>query len=592
MRLMGQHLWRCVVLLSALGLVVAACSPGGDTDVAEAPEVDDGGAEPVEPAAPDDDPGAGGAIVWALEQEPGVLNPTIADGNLYATAQIALTTLLPLWVITPDFEYVPSALLESATPAEDGAEQFSVTYTLNPEATWSDGEPIRARDVLFTLEVCLDPDADITSRAGCDEVDMERTATELDPDGNEIVVYFHDTYAPWRTLFSTADLVLLPSHVFGEESPGEDWNTTWADGIVHPETGEPIASGPFMFESWDHGLQLEVVRNDRYAGEPAQLDRVVFRFIPDTDTMVQQLRGREIDLIDPQPQIDLVEQIEAIDGVTIQREVGENFELLQFQHDHPLLGERWMREAIARAIDRDAFVEQVILPIDPNAAPLNSLVFVSNHPAYEDHLGAHVDHDPERSRALLEEHCTPGDDGIYECDGRQASFAWTTTAGNERRELFFEYAQEQLRGVGIEVTADFDEPAVAFGAFFEGDFEIFNLAFVGEPDPDANVEVFGCFAGAEDRTAPGAEPGFQNYHGFCPDDEVTQTLIDTSRELDPDARNAGMNAAGAALAADIPVLPLYQLPFILAHSDAFTGPQLNPTQWGSSWNITEWRPTG
>ena len=583
------QLRRWLVTLAVLALVAGACTAGDDADVAGTDAPDDGPDAAAPEATADTAPAAGGTIVWAHEQEPAVLNPTIAEGNLRVNAQIALAVLLPLWVTTPDFTYEPTHLLEGATPADADAEQFHVAYALNPDADWSDGEPIRARDVLYTLEVCLDPEADITSRAGCDEVDMERTAAELDPDAKEITVYFHEVFAPWQTLFSNPGQVILPSHVFGEETLGEAWNSTWADGIVDPGSGEPIASGPFMFDSWDRGLQLDVVRNDHFAGDPAHLDRVVYRFIPDTDTMVQQLRGGEIDVMDPQPQIDLVEQIESIDAVALQTEVGENYEILQIQHAHPLLGERWMREAIGRALDRDAFIEQFILPINPDAEPLDSLVFVSNHPGYENHLEPHIGYDPERSRELLTEHCEQGDDGIYECDGERASFDWSTTAGNERRELFFEFAQQQLQEVGIEVNPDIGEPAVVFGTFFEGDFDLFNLAFVGEPDPDANVELFGCFAAEDDRTAPGEDYGFQNYHGFCPDDEVTQTLIDTSYELDPDARIALMNTAGAALAEDIPILPLYQLPFILAHRDGFAGLQLNPSQWGTVWNIAEWR---
>jgi peptide/nickel transport system substrate-binding protein len=592
--------WRWLVLLSALALLLAACPAEDDDLVEEEPDVDepvDDDAdvdEPDEPDEPEGEPVEGGTIVWAYEQEPGVLNPTINDGNLYATSQIALATVLPLWVITPEFDYVPSPLLESGEPSDEDAEQFHVVYTLNEGANWSDGEPVRARDVVFTLEVCLDPDADITSRAGCDAVDMDRTMEEMEPDAKEVTVYFNEPYAPWQTLFATADQVILPSHAFGEESPGEDWNTTWADAIENPDTGEPIASGPFVFESWERGLQLEIVRNDEYVGEPAHLDRVVFRFVPDIDTMVQQLRGGEIDLIDPQPQLDLIEQIEAIDGVSMQVDAGPTWEHLDFQHTHPLLAERWMREAFARAIDRDAFIEQFILPMNPDAEPLNSIVYVSTQEEYEDHFGEHVDYDPERAREILEENCEEGGDGIFECNGERASFDWVTTAGNERRELFFEFAQQQLQEVGIEVNADFGEPAVVFSAdvLVAGNWDLFNFAWVGSPDPLSNVELWGCFAGEDNRTEPGEEFGFQNTHRYCPDEEVSQALIDSNRAIDPAERAALMNEAGAALGEAIPILPLYQLPNMVVHNDDFAGLEINTTQWGTTWNVAEWRQSG
>jgi peptide/nickel transport system substrate-binding protein len=246
------------------------------------------------------------------------------------------------------------------------------------------------------------------------------------------------------------------------------------------------------------------------------------------------------------------------------------------------------------AIDREAFIEQFILPIDPDAEPLNSIVYVTNQDEYEDHFGEYVEYDPERSRELLEENCEEGDDGIFECDGERASFEWVTTAGNERRELFFEFAQQQLREVGIEVNADFGEPAVVFSAdvIAAGNWDLFNFAWVGSPDPLSNVELWGCFASEEDRRTPGEEFGFQNYHRFCPDESVSQALIDSQRAVDPDERAALMNEAGAGLAEDIPIFPLYQLPEILIHSEGFTGLEVNPTQMGPTWNVQEWRQSG
>lgn len=593
--------WHLLAMLSALALVLAACAPD-DTDEPIDDDVDDVDVDPddddvdEEPEEVDEEPDEtveGGTIVWAYEQEPGVLNPTISDGNLYATSQIALATMLPLWVMTPELDYEPTVLLDSAEPDEDG-EQFSVTYTLNEDASYSDGEPVTAGDVFFTLQVCLDPEADITSRAGCDEVDMERTEAELDPDSKEITVYFDEVYAPWQTIFSSASGVILPSHAFPEGSPGEAWNTTWADGIDNPETGEPIASGPFVFDSWDRGQQLEIVRNEDYAGENAHLERIVFRFIPDIDTQVQQLRGGEIDMMDPQVQLDLFQQVEAIDGVTLQTDAGPVWEHVDFQHTNPLLAQRFMREAIARALDRESFIEQFVAPINPDAEPLNSIVYVSNHPDYEDHFGEFVSYDPDRSRELLEENCEEGDDGIFVCDGERAEFEWVSTAGNERRELFFEFAQQQLSEVGIELIPALGPPAEVFSAdvLVAGEWDLFEFAWVGSPDPASNVELWGCFASEDNRREPGQDFGFQNYHRFCPDESVSQTLLDTDREVDPDARAALMNEAGAALAEDIPVFPLYQLPDILIHSDDFTGLQINTTQWGQVWNIAEWRQAG
>jgi peptide/nickel transport system substrate-binding protein len=564
---------RWLVLLVALAMVAAACGGAGDTpDDTATPDTDDEATEPTDTDTDVDDGDApetveGGTIVWGYDQEPQILNPTLSDGNMYATSQIALSTLYPLWIITPEFEYVPSPLLESAEVNDEG-EQFSVTYNLTEDSTWSDGTPITAGDVLFTLETCLNEEWTITSRAGCDEVDMEATEEAMDPDSKTIEVIFNEVYAPWQTMFSTGDGIILPRHVL----EGEDWNTVWNDELT-------VASGPFMFDSWDKGQQLTLVRNDNFFGEQANLERIVFRFLPDSNTQVQQLRGGEIDMFDPQPQIDLVQQVQAIDGVELQTDAGPVWEHIDFQHTRPPLDQQYVRQALSMAIDREAIIEQIIAPVNPDAEPLNSIVYVNNQAEYEDHFGDLVAFDPEGAIAMLEENgCTRGDDQIFECEGERMEFDFTTIAGNERRELTFEIVQAQFSDIGVQLNSALGEAAVVFAddVLAAGNYDMFEFAWVGSPDPAANVELFRC-------------DGMQNYTGHC-NPEADELLLETRREVDPDERARIMNEAGQLLANDIPILPLYQLPVVLAfNTNVLTGPQVNTTQWGQVWNIGEWQ---
>lgn len=565
---------RWLVAFVVLVMLAAACGGNGEdtpegTDATptygaatDAPTTD--GTEDT--AGTDGDAVEGGTVVWGYDQEPGILNPTLSDGNLYATSQIALAVILPLWVITPDFEYEPTILLESAEV--DESDGFSVTYTLNDDANWSDGTPITAGDIFFTLETCLNEEWTITSRAGCDKVDMEATEAGLEADGKVIEVVFTEDYAPWQTLFSTADGVILPSHLL----EGEDWNTVWSDEI-------PIASGPFQFESWDKGSQLTLVRNENYSGEAANLDRIVFRFLPDSNTQVQQLRGGEIDMFDPQPQIDLVQQVQAIDGVELQTNAGPVWEHIDFQHTRPPLDQLHVRMAMAMAIDREAIIEQIIVPVNPDAEPLNSIVYVNNQDEYEDHFGDLLTYDPDGAITLLEENgCTRGDDGIFECDGERLEFDYTATAGNERRELTFEIAQASLAEIGVQLNSALGEAAVVFSddVLVAGNWDLFSFAWVGAPDPRDNVELFKC-------------AGDQNYTGHC-DEEVSDLLEETNRATDPAERASIMNQAGRLLAEEMPIVPLYQLPVVLAfNTNVLTGPQVNTTQWGQVWNVADWQ---
>jgi peptide/nickel transport system substrate-binding protein len=567
---------RWLVALVALALLAAACggngedTPDGETTPPEGGAEETNGTDEGGEATEPPETAEGGTVVWGYEQEPGILNPFVSDGNLVATAQVTRAVLLPLWTITPDFEYVPSPLMDGEPEVEEGP-PFAITYNLNPDANWSDGTPITADDVMFTIETLLNEEWDITSRVGIEDIDVEATQAELDPDSKTIRVVFSEPFAGWQTLFSTASGAVIPRHVF----EGEDFNAAMADDI-------PIASGPFMFESWERGQRLTLVRNDEFVGTPANLDSVIYQYIPDSNTIVQQLRGGEVDMINPQPQLDLVDQVQAISGVETQVDNGPVWEHIDFQASRPPLDQAYVRRALAMAIDRESLIEQIIAPMNPDAEPLNSIMYVNNQPEYEDHFSEWVQYDPEGAVALLEENgCTRGDDGIFECEGERLSFEFKTMAGNERRELTSEIVQAQFAEIGVELTIELLEAAVLFSNdhLVGGNFDIAEFAWAGSPDPTSNVELWKC-------------EGEQNYHGHC-NEEATEILESTNRIIDPDERAAAFNEAGRILGEEVPILPLYQLPeFAAWNTQAVTGIRVNATQDGLVWNIEEWAAVG
>ena len=68
-------------------------------------------------------------------------------------------------------------------------------------------------------------------------------------------------------------------------------NEVWRNAINNPKTNRPIASGPFLLQTWNRGTNMIFVRNEQYWGPKALLNRIIFRFVPDTNTQVQQIRG-------------------------------------------------------------------------------------------------------------------------------------------------------------------------------------------------------------------------------------------------------------------------------------------------------------
>ncbi len=204
---------------------------------------------------------------------------------------------------------------------------------------------------------------------------------------------------------------------------------------------------------------------------------------------------------------------------------------------------------------------------------------------YEDHF-SQFDYDPAGAAALLEENgCTKGGDGIYACDGERLSFTWDTTAGNEARELQFEVAQSQLKDVGIEVTATFGPASEVFAdENFYGDnsqWQIFNFAWVGSPDPAGGNTLYHCTG-----DAPNGFGGNNNLR-YC--DEAVDALIrSTDSATDPAERARLYNEADALWLAEVPLIPMYQKPTFFAWYSDISGPQDNATQVGPMWNVETW----
>ena len=547
-----------IALLLTLSLIAAACGGSDDGD-GEGVGGEGAGESELEPVE-------GGTLTFGAEQEPAEgLNGDLACCTLFWQTVIFNRVLMNAYEPNPDFEYEPTEMLAGEVEVQE-ADPFQLTYNINPDAVWNDGTPISSEDFMFTIETTLDPKNDMASRAGYEVMDVDNIEM---PDEKTIVIPFTEPYAGWKDqLFSP----LLPAHAL----EGEDFNKVWTNELVNPKTGEAIASGPFQFESYNKGSNLTLVRNEEWYGEHlAYLDEIVFQFIPDTSAEIQALRGGEVDAIYPQPQLELVD-LTTEEGITIESGAGTTWEHIDFQYGNKLLAEDYVRQAIAMGIDRQAIIDQLFADINPDLAPLNNLIFMSNAPEYEEHFQDYGG-DPEGATALLEENgCTREGEGPYECNGEPLSFGFKSTAGNALRELTFEIVQEQLREVGIEVKSEFGDAAVVFGnqGLAGSKYDLFLFAWVGNPDPSGSVEIHRC-------------EGTQNFQGYC-NEEVTDLLDESDTTVDPAERAALMNEADALMAEDLPILPMYQKPTFFAFTDRLQNAIDNATQQGPTWNAQDW----
>jgi peptide/nickel transport system substrate-binding protein len=528
-----------LALMLALALLGSACATSGDGD--------------EQPTA--EEPQKGGTLTIAAEQFPADLQCYGALNNIAWCYYLVNPAIYGAFLQTPEFTFEPQLL--AGEPEVDEGPPFRVTYRIHPDAEWSDGTPVSAGDFEFSWKgVYTNPDADVVSRDGYDDTESAKII-----DDKTIEFTFKNTFAPWRALFSP----IYPKHVL----EGENWNKVWDKCVCDPKTGKPIGSGPFLVTDFKENQSLTLERNPNWWGDQEPyVDKVVFRYIPDTNSEIQAIRGGEVDIIYPTWQLPL-KSLQNAQGLEYEVAAGTFFQHLDFQFKTPPLDKLFLRQAFYYGINREAIVDKLVRPGQEDAEVLQNLIYLANSPYYEPHHDIYP-YDPDKATQLLEDNgCKKGSDGIYVCNGTKLSFAYKSTADNELRELMFQIIQANLKDVGIEVTNAFGEADVVFTDLSKKDYEVFQFGWVGAPDPFSGNTIYTC-------------NGDQNYQDYC-NPQVDKLIEQTNKELDPDARADLYNQADQLMAEDAVSVPLWQAPQPLIFKDTVHGLTVNPTQQGIIW---------
>ena len=227
-----------------------------------------------------------GTVVIGHDQEPATLNNLITPGNAYTTSLVTNLVLASGQIYNQRAQSMPQ--LFTGKPRMVKARPLTVRFTIKPNARWSDGRKLTGADWRATYRAIMDRRWDITSRDGWEDVSRVQVS------GKTVTVTFRRPYAAWAELVSSN---IYPAHKLA----GANVNTLYQNGI-------DVASGPYRFVSWQKGTQLVLAKNTAYrAGPQARLDRIVYRYIPNTASLFQSLRANELQVTEPQPQLQIVE---------------------------------------------------------------------------------------------------------------------------------------------------------------------------------------------------------------------------------------------------------------------------------------------
>jgi ABC-type transport system substrate-binding protein len=466
-----------------------------------------------------------------------------------STAPTTTTTTFPATTTTLDEGPCPAA--------------FCVTYNIQPEAIWSDGVPVTSDDFVYTYEVFADP-----RNGGSGAIGYELVETVEVVDDKTVIFGFSQTYGSWRTLFD----IVLPAHI--------------ADPL-----NLSVTASAFRLDSVEDD-RIVLKRNSNFwspveltSGSPVgDVDQVDFVFVESVRERLSGLEEGEFDLINPSPLDWIVEDLNEMTAARNAVSAGPFWEHIAFNHDDPLLSQSWVREAIALAIDREAILDETVNNIGPDIGSLDNSIWMTNAAVYSPNYNTVFD--PVRSEQILQDRfCVKGDDGIYECQGRRMSFAWSTTIGDEFRVTAAEMIQDSLEQVGIEIEIQLRTPSDLFSSdvFFGGPevWQMINFSWKAAADPYLGNTTYYCVGEAPSGF------GALNVSRYC-NDEVEALIRSTERIVDATQRAGVYNDADRLYLEDLAVIPLYQKPSLLAWNEGLSGPVPNMSRSTDMWNLAAW----
>jgi peptide/nickel transport system substrate-binding protein len=495
-------------------------------------------------------PARGGTLVVAISADPGHLNPAITtSGATHTAAELLYNGLL--------------GRDERGDPVPDLAESWTVEqagavyrFRLRNDVTWHDGARFTAADVKFTFEEVL---LKFHART---KASMGGALAGIDtPDDRTVVFRFKQPYAPLLLQLDATEAPIVARHVY----QGGDPQTS-------PANVQPIGTGPFKLTSYRKGAEIRLARNPGYfkKGLP-YLDELVMRVIPDAGTQVLALENQEVDFLWGVPGPDQARLKTAGRfrlAQTSYHPGGANCVMtVSFNLERPMLKDGRVRRAIGHALDREAFLRQVLFGEGRVAtAPISSelvwahargLVLPAFDRAEAERLLDAAGWKRERGTTRF----ARGVPGV--ADGTRLVIDFLHFPAFAK---YGELMRQQLGAVGIDVTARPLEPAVfAPTVFKDRSFDTNVISYCNGPDPEIGVRRM--YHSSQIGSAP-----FTNAAAYR-NDRVDALFDLAARTVERDTRTAIYRQIQEIVVQELPYLWLVETPTTrawAARCDGFT----------------------
>ena len=473
---------------------------------------------------------------------------------------LRLADLGPSLRTTDERSFVPRLARRWTRP-----DRTTLVFELDPRATWEDGVPVTAQDVVFALNRARDP------RLSPQTATLLRRLKSVEPDGDRRVIAHFTEWYPEQFYDVTYHAPPLPAHLLQGIPPDSLATSAF---VSHP-----VGDGPYRFVRRSPGQQIELEANDNFfLGRPG-IGRILFLIVPDPEARVNLLQNGDVDALDNIYSLPNWSRVEHLPNYQYYPVPGSTLIYANFnQRDpadtsrpHPLFADPALRRALIQALDRPRMVHAAYGPlVQTPSGPLSAL------------LNRSVDSPPDISfdtalarRALAQDGWTDREaDGTLRRGSQPLRFRIMVPSAVAAWVNLATQMQEAWRRIGVAADLDLVDRPVFVARRNAGQFDLAMYGAAQDPSPSGLVQSWTC-----------AGIGGSNVSHYC--DPAVDSLLDRASRADPGQSGDLYSAAVRRIAADAPAIFLAAAVYGTPVHRRFTNVTIRPE---STWSLVwQWR---
>lgn len=413
--------------------------------------------------------GKGNILYVGMSNAPDSFNPLFNPGT---AATWTLRYMFDTLLVQPAANEFKPGLADSI----DTTDNQNYTIKLNPKATWSDGKPITADDVIYTLNIIANPKVESSKGSRIYFLEGLSGVGKLPEGVTEIPnlkkVDDHTVTFKTKTPMDPAlvkgfigyEVFIVPKHIYETVAPEK---ISTADFVTKPT----VSSGPYKFVQYKTGDYVEMAANENYFKGKPKISKIFIRIMNGTN-LVTELQSGGIQIVAsggigniPVQDLEVLKQNSKLSVTT-----APNFSGQYLIANNEIYNEKF-RQALTYAVNR----ERIVKDLFKGTAEIIPSMYTSASPYMNKNLTPYG-YNPEKAKQLLAE------SGV----DLSKEITMAVPIGNTIREQSADLIQQDLQAVGLKVQIQkFDFPT-HLGKMKKGDYELGLLGFGSSIDPDVS----------------------------------------------------------------------------------------------------------